>query len=624
MKENHAKRHQIFSNWYWLPTAVLFLGIIATAILAWIYNSGERQQLTYEHIDTIMDIHIRTATFHLWFEEAITDGSKKGMERTFTDLDEAMRLAVVLCQGGESEHRARIPALADPVLLKQAEDVRGLLSELRELAWQRYQNPLTAGIGSVLDEQFNKVFRNIQKSAWALELAAEKKQISEQAEIRRLTILTIIIWLFVVAGSAAGLYIWEFRRRRAELALAGAYEVMEQKVETRTSELANTNRQLREEVAERKKAEEVLRESEGESRRLSLQLHTLLDAIPDSITLLSADLRVLWENRGVAEAGKKRDVIGQHCYTYRHNLSQPCSGCPAFSSFGTGKAEHFQQAANGKIWSLRFFPISNENGQIDNVLEIAKDVTERTALQAEKMRTAHLASIGELAAGVAHEINNPVNGIINYAQILANKRDAGSTQQDIAARIIKEGRRIAGIVNSLLAFARDRKDAKKPVSFENILSESLTLTESQLRKKGIKLQLAIPPALPLIFANPQQLQQVVINILNNAQYALNQKYAGEDEDKVLDISGAEIGTKEARFVRISFRDHGMGIAADTLEKIMNPFFSTKPAGEGTGLGLSISHGIISDHGGRLAVESVEGNFTEVVVDLPAYERETDG
>ncbi len=624
MKNSHGKGHRIFRKWYWLPAAVLFLGIVSTGILFSIYRFGARQQVAYEHIDTIMDVHIKTATFHLWFEEAITDGRKDNMASAFADLDEAMRLSLVLCRGGESEHGTLIPAIGDPVLLRQAENVRGRLVELKELALQRYQDPLLGGINSALDEQFDEVFRKIQVSAWAIELAAEKKQISDQVETRHLIMFTILIWILVVTGATIGLYIFELRRRQAELALEGAYGEMEQRVEIRTAELANTNRQLRGEVAERQKAEAFLRESESESRRLSLHLHTLLDAIPDSITLLSADLRVLWENRGVAAAGRSHEVIGRYCYAYRHNLSQPCTDCPIHKSFGTGKAEYFQKMVDGKIWALRFFPICNEDGRVENVLEIAKDVTEKMALQAEKMRTAHLASIGELAAGVAHEINNPVNGIINYARILANKNDAGSTQQDIAERIMKEGRRIAGIVNSLLAFARDRKEAKKPVSFENILSESLALTESQMRKKGIKLQIAIPPALPLIFANQQQLQQVVINILNNAQYALNQRHPGEDEEKILDISCTEFRTEQAPFVRISFRDRGTGIASDVLEKIMNPFFSTKPVGEGTGLGLSISHGIIGDHGGRLAVESVEGEFTEVLVDLPVHARETYG
>jgi signal transduction histidine kinase len=114
-----------------------------------------------------------------------------------------------------------------------------------------------------------------------------------------------------------------------------------------------------------------------------------------------------------------------------------------------------------------------------------------------------------------------------------------------------------------------------------------------------------------------------MNIINNAQYALNQKYPGEHEEKTLDIVCEEVTIDDGSFVRITFHDRGIGIAPEALDKIMNPFFSTKPRGEGTGLGLSISHGIIADHGGKLAVQSVQGAYTKVLIDLPASSRNAD-
>lgn len=111
-----------------------------------------------------------------------------------------------------------------------------------------------------------------------------------------------------------------------------------------------------------------------------------------------------------------------------------------------------------------------------------------------------------------------------------------------------------------------------------------------------------------------------MNLINNAHYALGQKYPGEDADKVLDIICEEIPAEKNPLVRVTFHDHGIGIAPEVMDKIMNPFFTTKPMGIGTGLGLSISHGIIADHGGRIAVKSVQGEYTKVLVDLPAGER----
>jgi signal transduction histidine kinase len=126
--------------------------------------------------------------------------------------------------------------------------------------------------------------------------------------------------------------------------------------------------------------------------------------------------------------------------------------------------------------------------------------------------------------------------------------------------------------------------------------------------------------LPEITANPQQIQQVFLNIISNARYALNRKYQGSHEAKRIEISCKKLLIDASPFVRLIFYDQGTGIPANILDKVLNPFFSTKPSGEGTGLGLSISHGIIKDHGGRLQIESKEAEFTRIIIDLPATGR----
>jgi signal transduction histidine kinase len=271
----------------------------------------------------------------------------------------------------------------------------------------------------------------------------------------------------------------------------------------------------------------------------------------------------------------------------------------------------------------RAFPIKDEKGNVISVIVIVSDVTEKTTLQAEAMRASHLASLGELAAGVAHEINNPINGIINYAQLILNKMTPGTREQDISRRIIKEGDRIAGIVKSLLSFARERKEELTQVNLQMILVEAITLTEAQIRKDGIVLSIEIPQNLPMISANAQQIQQVFLNVISNARYALNQKYPGTDLSKKLTITAKETRVNETRQVRLAFHDLGTGISSDLQDKVMDPFFSTKPSGQGTGLGLSISHGIVKNHGGKLTLESVEGEYTKVIIDLPVREKNGD-
>ncbi|MEW5747130.1 MAG: PAS domain-containing protein [Nitrospirota bacterium] len=371
-------------------------------------------------------------------------------------------------------------------------------------------------------------------------------------------------------------------------------------------------------VTDRIRAEEALRESEKKFRRLSQEFNTLLDAIPDAILLLSPDLKTLWSNKGAALLlGEEiAGLTGQYCHTLWHNLPAPCDDCHVLRCLASGREERRQiTLPNGRVFDSRAFPIKDEGGSVVNVITIASDTTERMVLQAEVMRSDHLASIGKLAAGVAHEINNPINGIINYAQLLANKSPKESKEHDIAARIIKEGDRIATIVRSLLSFARDHKEQKAAAHLKEICADTLALTEAQLRKDGIALTVSFADNLPPVIANTQQIQQVFLNIISNAQYALNTRFPGKHEDKALEITGESFIADGVPFVRISLRDQGPGIPAEILDKVKDPFFSTKPTG--TGLGLSISHGIISDHGGRLTIQSTEHAGTTIVVDLPA-------
>jgi PAS domain S-box-containing protein len=258
--------------------------------------------------------------------------------------------------------------------------------------------------------------------------------------------------------------------------------------------------------------------------------------------------------------------------------------------------------------------IFNEEGKFEGIVCIAQDIT----MQTETMRAGHLASIGELAAGVAHEINNPVNSIINFAQIMIDEVNKGDiTSDEIPARIIKEGDRVASIVSSLLSFARENKKEKRPIAIRDVLDEILALTEAQIIKDGINLTIKFPEGFHKTLADFQQIEQVFLNLLNNARYALNQRHPNAHPKKNLIIHGMEETLDDTLYLSVIFIDYGIGIPSAILDKIYNPFFSTKPSGIGTGLGLAISHGIITDHGGKLVLESKYGDYTKVTVMLPA-------
>ncbi len=252
-----------------------------------------------------------------------------------------------------------------------------------------------------------------------------------------------------------------------------------------------------------------------------------------------------------------------------------------------------------------------------------RDITEEKMRKSEALRTGQLAAIGELAAGVAHEINNPINGIINYTQILLDNADEthDETDKDFMSRIIKEGERIAVIVGNLLSFARQRDDIVEELSLKEIIEDSVSLLMHQLQKDAIQLKVVIPPDLPLISGNPQQLQQVIVNLLTNASYALNQRYPDFDPGKRLEIRCQRQASGDKEYLRTTVTDWGVGIPQDIVDHIFDSLFTTKPPGKGTGLGLSISKGLVRDHQGFLSVESTLGGPTTATVDLPVGPRD---
>ena len=257
--------------------------------------------------------------------------------------------------------------------------------------------------------------------------------------------------------------------------------------------------------------------------------------------------------------------------------------------------------------------IFNEEGRFEGIVCVAQDIT----MQTETLRAGHLASIGELAAGVAHEINNPINSIINFAQIMIDEVQRGEIPaEEIPELIIKEGDRVASIVSSLLSFARENEKEKKLIDARDVLDEVLALTETQIIKDGINLTIDFPRGLSKVLADFQQVEQVFLNIINNARYALNQKYPKANPKKNFVIHGVEETVDDKNYLEVTFLDYGTGIPSSIIDKIYNPFFSTKPSGIGTGLGLAISHGIITDHGGKLMFQSSYGEYTKVTVLLP--------
>ncbi len=265
--------------------------------------------------------------------------------------------------------------------------------------------------------------------------------------------------------------------------------------------------------------------------------------------------------------------------------------------------------------------LTEETGEIIGYLSVVRDMTEKKQMEMQLIQADKMASLGELAAGVAHEINNPLSGILSNAEFLQEEiPENNEEQQEEIREIVENSQRIKTIVQDLLNFSRQR-DSKTYTTLDisSVIASSLNLTEHQIHLDRIKIIKEIRETLPFVRGSFNQIEQVFINLLSNARHALNQKYPSLHEDKTLLIRTDQVEENGRKYVRVEFHDKGIGIPEEDMDKIFNPFFTSKEQGQGTGLGLSISFNIIQEHKGTIRFDSKEGEYTKVTIDLPIYE-----
>ena len=229
--------------------------------------------------------------------------------------------------------------------------------------------------------------------------------------------------------------------------------------------------------------------------------------------------------------------------------------------------------------------------------------------QAETARGEKLASVGLLASGIAHELNNPLTGVLTFSHLLREKMADGSPDAEDMDLVIRETKRCASIIRRLLDFARDKPPEKKFANLNQLIEETARLVERPATLRDIAVTLDLDPALPQVWIDPNQLKQVIMNLLVNAQHAIDGAGSITVRTRLIEPPG---GASMAEF---SVTDTGCGIPEENFRRIFDPFFTTK-LGLGTGLGLSVSHGIVEAHGGTIEVESKVGLGSTFRVRLP--------
>jgi len=248
------------------------------------------------------------------------------------------------------------------------------------------------------------------------------------------------------------------------------------------------------------------------------------------------------------------------------------------------------------------------------ILVFFTDITERKELEAKTLQMARLAALGEMASGVAHEINNPIAGVIGCAELLQTKLEK-KEHREIVRRILSEGDRIARIVKSLLATARPGSHNRDLFSLADCFENVRTLSQEKMVKEGIILTQNIPDDLPQIQGEQQHIEQILLNMISNASHALHARFPEAHPDKQLHI-GAGFCDEEKQSICLEIRDQGSGIPKNSIGKIFDPFFTTKSAKEGTGLGLVVCYEIIKKMGGDIRVESEVDSHTTFTIEFP--------
>ncbi len=348
----------------------------------------------------------------------------------------------------------------------------------------------------------------------------------------------------------------------------------------------------------------------------------LFQAIQDPVLVVTPDGIIIDANNAALKAAQKsqEEIIGKGICTIIHGGSLPHIKCPLeeFLLTCAPRVEETTLPGLSGEYLLTISPVKDKDETVRKILLVARELTSDEMRKADSIRTAQMAAIGELAAGVAHEVNNPITGIINFAQLLLDDSEKDSLQAELLDRIVNEGERIALIIKNLLSFARESENSNEPVEIVHVIKDSLSLVAHQLKKDGIKIQTEHSSKSCRVYGNYTQLQQVILNLLSNSRFALNDRYPTSSPKKRIEISCYPFIKEEGQtVVQISIKDTGTGIPQGILKRLFDPFFTTKPSGKGTGLGLSISYGIIRDHGGIIKVDSIMHQYTKMIIELPS-------
>jgi PAS domain S-box-containing protein len=386
--------------------------------------------------------------------------------------------------------------------------------------------------------------------------------------------------------------------------------------------LKEEHEQLDTQNEELKAINEELQATEEELQYSNEKLERMFESVTDGIVVADLDSTIIKVNEKAVQMhgfASDDELMGKKTFELiaPHDRKRKANNVWNKLKEGTlSGGEYTLLRADGSEFpgELSTSALKDASGKVIGHITTVRDITERRKaeeredqLEQELNLASRLASIGQLAAGVAHEINNPLTGVIGFSHLMMNRDLPNDMKQDLQV-INSEALRVAKIVENLLVFAHQRKTGREYMNINDIITRVLELRAYEMKVNNIDVETRLDPELPLTMADTGQLQQVFLNIVLNAEYFMTKAHnKGQLVVKTEKINGN---------IQVSFTDDGAGISPENLDKIFNPFFTTKEVGKGTGLGLSICHGIITQHKGRIYAQSESGKGATFVIELP--------
>src|SRR5580692_10197308 len=339
----------------------------------------------------------------------------------------------------------------------------------------------------------------------------------------------------------------------------------------------------------------------------------ILNNTQSMILVLDTAGLVSYANRRCFEAGyREQDLLGQALVgmvppARRPLLAEALERTLQGAALDNLEIPLFRGSGTPGQFSISLSPMRDEQGEINSVVVVMTDITDAASLQAKLMHTEKMAALGQLVSGVAHEVNNPLAAIVGFTDLLLENPQVPEAAKEELRVILQEAQRTRIIVQNLLSFARQMPAQREPVQVNAVLRQTLKLRSYDFSNHGVELVEQYEADLPLVVGDPHQLQQVFLNILNNAYDAIQEtRRPGRIE---------VLTTQRANELEVVIRDNGPGILQP--EKIFDPFFTTKEVGKGTGLGLSICYGIVRAHSGEItARNNQDGVGCTFIVRLP--------